>query len=98
MPKSEDCFQFFLNDSLKSENTNTCCWRAIFIDTFVKAAKEAGMVIIGIENSRNKKLSFIKFQNSLINVSTNKAKPVFSGVSLETPLPSFSKLGFKNPI
>ena len=23
MPKSEDCFQFFLNDSLKSENTNT---------------------------------------------------------------------------
>ena len=39
MPKSEDCFQFFLNDSLKSENTNTCCWRAIFIDTFVKAAK-----------------------------------------------------------
>ena len=56
------------------------------------------MVIIGIENSRNKKLSFIKFQNSLINVSTNKAKPVLSGVSLETPLPSFSKLGFKNPI
>ena len=46
MPKSEDCFQFFLNDSLKSENTNTCCWRAIFIDTFVKAAKEAGITKI----------------------------------------------------
>ena len=54
MPKSEDCFQFFLNDSLKSENTNTCCWRAIFIDTFVKAAKEAGIVIIGIENNKNR--------------------------------------------
>ena len=71
MPKSEDCFQFFLNDSLKSENTNTCCWRAIFIDT------------------KNRKFSFIKLPNSLINVSRNKAKPVFSGVSLEMPLPSF---------
>lgn len=89
MPKSEDCFQFFLNDSLKSENTNTCCWRAIFIDTFVKAAKEAGIVIIGIENNKNRKFSFIKLTNSLINVSINKAKPVFSGVSLEMPLPSF---------
>ena len=55
----------------------------------VKAAKEAGIVIIGIENNKNRKFSFIKLPNSLINVSRNKAKPVFSGVSLEMPLPSF---------
>ena len=60
MPKSEDCFQFFLNDSLKSENTNTCCWRAIFIDTFVKAAKEAGIVIVFLNKEHFEDLDSVK--------------------------------------